>query len=112
MKPLWYLSGPMSNYPEHNFPAFTEACRILRDEYALTVISPHEIPHPEPDGTGSLPHDIYLRRDIVALLNCQGIVMLRGWPESKGACLELSVALQLGMWVSYFDGRLLREMSR
>jgi hypothetical protein len=40
-----------------------------------------------------------LKMDIRALLDCDGIYMLYGWEQSKGARLENHVAIELGMEV-------------
>jgi len=114
----YYLSGPMSGYPDHNFPAFERACVWLRAR-GVVVVSPHEVPHPEPNGPGSLPWDVYLRRDVIQLMRCDGIVLLKGWPESKGAQLEAFAAISLGLEIRYFheetnwaDGDRLIRMGR
>lgn len=109
MEPL-YLSGPMSGLPDFNFPAFTAACASLR-QHGYTVRSPHE-----KDGegqAGDAAYIEYLRADISLLLECRGgIVLLPGWPRSKGATLELSIALGLKMPVWFYrDGGLI-SMSR
>lgn len=92
MTPTYYLAGPMSGYPEFNYPAFTAAAESLREQ-GLTVISPHEL-H---DGDTSQHWTCYLRRDLRALLDCDEIVLLPGWEKSRGACLEVAVAEALMM---------------
>ena len=37
----------------------------------------------------------YLKRDLQYLLTCDSVCLLKGWEESKGARLEVLVALQL-----------------
>jgi nucleoside 2-deoxyribosyltransferase len=90
--PHVYIAGPMTGYPEYNYPAFTEAAAALRAN-GRTVTSPHEL-H---DNDFSRPFDWYLRRDLAALLTCTDIVLLPGWEASRGAHLELDVAIGLGM---------------
>lgn len=106
----WYLSGPMSGLPLHNVPAFDRAARLLRAE-GLTIVSPHE---QDGEGDPATPWHHYLRRDLRLLVDCDGIILLPGWPASKGARLELHVALELGMAVRYFaaDARGLVAMER
>ena len=43
----------------------------------------------------------YMRGDIELLLSCDGIYMLKGWEESKGAKLEYEIATALKMKVLY-----------
>lgn len=85
----------MTGYPEFNYPAFEDAARRLR-ALGFDVVSPHEV-NP-PDG---IEHawEWYLRRDIVALMECDGIVVLPGWEASKGARVETDLGGVLGMSV-------------
>lgn len=104
---VYYISGPMAGYPENNFPAF-EAAQAWCVEAGLTVLSPHTIAHPE----GSEWAD-FLRRDIEQMLaHCNALILLRGWPQSKGARLELATALALDWPVLYFTGDRLIDMNR
>lgn len=89
-----YLAGPMSGLPEHNYPAFTAACKTLRQQ-GYNIVSPHE-ETPCQDHANPLPWTHYLRRDLRTLLDCDAIAMLPGYSGSKGAQLELTVALALG----------------
>ena len=89
-----YLSGPMSGYPQENRPTFATAAAWLRQR-GHDVVSPAEI---VPTDAGATWEDC-LRMDIAALITCEAIVLMRGWPQSKGARLELSEALALGMHV-------------
>ena len=96
---MLYLSGPMSGYPDYNFPAFETAARALR-ELGHVIVSPHE-------GENSLKEGWewadYLKRDLQMLVSCRGIVLMQGWHKSRGARLELHVALELGFEVHYLE---------
>jgi hypothetical protein len=88
-----YIAGPMSGYPDFNFPAFHAAAKALRAE-GYTVVSPAEIaPEHGRDWT------YYMRKDLAEMLKCDTIYLLRGWSLSKGALLEKHVAEALGMRV-------------
>lgn len=91
-----YISGPMTGYPEFNYPAFAKAAAYWRS-CGFEVVSPAEL-NPS---TGGQWAD-YLRADLKALLTCDAIAMLAGWETSRGALLELYVARALGMEV--WDG--------
>lgn len=93
-----YLSGPMSGYPLHNFPAFHEASAILRGMFGVDLLSPHEIEHSGSD----LTREEYLRKDLQQMLSleCGNIIMMGDWLKSWGACFELNVAAKLG-WGIY-----------
>lgn len=86
-----YISGPMSNMPEHNFPAFNAEAARLRD-LGYDVVNPVDV-NPDP---GTTWHEC-LRRDLQALLTCDTIALLPGWQSSQGAHLEMHVAHRVGM---------------
>ena len=92
-----YLRGPMTGLPDLNFPAFFAAAAALRAA-GIHVINPAE------DGKPGLEWHEYLRQDIRDLIDCQAIHMLQGWQASKGARLELHIAKQLGMTVTFEYG--------
>ena len=50
-----------------------------------------------------------MRRDIAALMDCDGIMMLPGWEKSRGALIEHWVALELKMPVYSLATMLLSE---
>lgn len=97
-----YIAGPMTGYPEWNYPAFTEAAAALR-ALGHDVVSPHEL-H---DDDMTRPFDWYLRRDLKALCDCTAIALLDGWVKSRGANLEYGVAQALDFTIyRYSDGKL------
>lgn len=96
-----YLAGPMSSYPDFNFPAFRAATARLRGS-GYDVRSPHEWDEAEHGGRApsereAKPWSYYLRRDLALLIECEAVAVLPGWRESKGASLEVHVAQSLGM---------------
>lgn len=100
-----YLSGPMTGLPEHNFPAFDQATEVLVDT-GFTVISPADLDREfgyegEYEPT-KLEVESMLRRDIEALLECDGIVLLNGWLKSEGARMEVTVAGSLNLDIYYY----------
>lgn len=102
-----YVAGPMTGYPDLNFPAFHVKAAELRAA-GHVVINPAEIN----GGADELvacanmtPAELQahwlacMRKDITALCTCDGIAMLDGWTRSKGATLEHHVAKSLGLLV-------------
>ncbi len=85
-----YVSGPMTGYPECNYPAFNEAARRLRAE-GFVVDNPAEV------GAEGGKYADLLRKDIRLLLDCDGVALLPGWSESRGAKTEVHVAETLGL---------------
>jgi hypothetical protein len=88
-----YLSGPMTGIPLFNFPAFHAAAAELRAK-GYDVVNPAELDEADEK---QMEWSDYLRRDIAQLVTCQGIAMLPGWENSKGAQLERHIADALGM---------------
>lgn len=86
-----YIAGPMTGLPEYNFPAFHAAAAHLRG-MGHEVVNPAELPAPD-DPTW--PN--YMRGALRAMLTCEAVVLLPGWPRSNGARLERMVADRLGM---------------
>lgn len=89
-----YIAGPMSGYPEFNYPAFREAETALIEK-GYHAISPVRAGDLNSDGTALYDHAWYLRRDLRLLLDAEGIAMLPGWENSQGAVLEHTVAVAL-----------------
>lgn len=109
-----YIAGPMSPYAfgleetpddwDWNHPAFNHIAEIYRAA-GHTVINPAELDADAGDA-GKHAWDFYLRRDIKVLADCDHIVMLPGWENSKGAKLEHHIAVELGMEVTYTEAAL------
>ena len=87
-----YLAGPMSGYAEHNFPEFNRVAALLRGE-GYEVFNPAE----NADDGVRRPRSFYMRRDIPALMDCDAIAVLPDWQQSRGACLEIWIAIDLDM---------------
>lgn len=99
-----YISGPMTGYPDNNFPAFNEYAALLREQ-GHEVVNPAEInvglvepEHGTPEWQAF--YQACLRADIKELCGCNEIHLLPGWENSNGAHLELYIAHRLGLTVS------------
>ncbi|HEF4732723.1 MULTISPECIES: DUF4406 domain-containing protein [Burkholderia cepacia complex] len=86
-----YLAGPMTGYPELNFPSFHAEAKRLR-ALGFEVVNPAEI-----NADMSMPWRECMKADIRELLTCDGVAMLDGWEQSKGARLEHHIALALSL---------------
>jgi hypothetical protein len=108
---IFYLSGPMAGYPDLNFQAFEKAAHTLRVS-GLHIVSPHELKLPGEPDPGKEGLD-YLANDFAVMSSaCQGIILLKGWPRSRGACAELDIALALKWPVYYYDEFQLIDMNK
>jgi len=90
-----YVAGPMTGYPDLNFPLFQAVAadlRLLGNE----VVNPAELNSDPSKGW----HDC-MRVDIRELVTCDAILMLPGWEKSKGATLERHIATALELRVEY-----------
>lgn len=100
-----YLSGPMTGYPEYNYPAFRHAATWLRTVAGWEIESPHENPPPDnPDQyDDEATWQYYMELCQKQVERCESIVLLEGWPESRGARQELEWALARGMNVIFLE---------
>lgn len=103
MEEYWYLAGPMTGLPEHNYPAFAAAKADL-ESIGFKILSPHEIDFKEtPETRGTKHYSVYLREGFKLLLRCQGIILLPDWTMSRGAMAEFYLAHSLGMAAMQYD---------
>ena len=86
-----YLCGPMTGMPLLNYPAFNELASELR-AHGLEVMNPAENPEPPCRSWKG-----YMRMSLKQIADADLIVVLAGWPASKGATLEISTARGLGV---------------
>ena len=109
-----YLAGAMRGIPEFNFPAFHAAAARLRAEGHM-VFSPAERDIERHGGVdisagnvngceeqAAKAHGfdlrVALREDLAWICeHADGIAMLPGWENSKGATAERAAALALGL---------------
>lgn len=87
-----YLSGPMTGLPSFNYPLFNQQAARLR-ALGHVVANPAEIL----GGDTTQTRSFYLRKDIQDILLCDAVALLPNWERSKGARLEVSLALELGL---------------
>lgn len=81
-----YVAGPMTGYPESNYPEFYRAEDFLVG-LGFEVVNPANF---GPEDGGS--YEDLLRMDLQMLLTCNGVALLEGWWGSVGARNEVQVA--------------------
>ena len=87
-----YLAGPMVGHADRNFPLFHRVARLLRHQ-GYDVFNPAE----NKDGGVQRPRAFYMRLDVPALMESDAVVVLPGWEQSRGANLEVWIAIDLGL---------------
>lgn len=97
-----YLSGPMTGYPQFNYPAFADATKRMR-KAGFTVFTPHEFLT-----NAGTPSQADLRRAFAAYCKficeeAEAVVVLDGWTKSKGATCEVALARNCGIPVVALD---------
>lgn len=109
MPPLrFYIAGPMSGYPGHNFAAFHTMAERLRAA-GFEAICPAEDGDVGEQGEALYPRSWYMLRDLRYVLgpvdgaSVGGVVLLPGWEESRGARCEVAVARECGIPVYTWD---------
>ena len=91
-----YLSGKISGTDlSHTRKRFSDVADKLR---ALG----HEVTNPLCNGLSETdPWEEHIAKDIINLIDCEGIYMLQGWEDSQGARIEHAVAKEIGLKVMY-----------
>jgi hypothetical protein len=97
-----YLAGPMTGYEHYNYPAFHRATAKLRTE-GFYVFNPAEIAE-DYGGTEAFDaRQAFAEYTRIICEEADGIVMLPGWEESKGANIEHGLAKMLGLEITYLE---------
>lgn len=91
-----YLSGQISgtelSYTRKRFGDVADTLHALG----------HEVTNPLCNGLSETdPWEEHIAKDIINLIDCEGIYMLQGWEDSQGARIEHAVAKELGKAVFY-----------
>lgn len=101
-----YIAGPMSGIEHHNYPAFADAACVLR-EMGYEVLSPHEIDLAYPGRAVSNDPKTewlwYMGKCIPMVFKADFLVLLEGWENSQGACIERAIAQERGIRVMMYE---------
>ncbi len=106
-----YIAGPMRGIENYNFPLFKKVAKKLRKN-GWFVVSPAEMDEALGlDQTHELrAFSEYMQRDLSAVCDCDGIVLLPGWETSKGARLEAMVAVEVDKHIFVWEDESLRTI--
>ena len=89
-----YIAGPMTGLPGFNYAAFNEAEVCLRD-CGHEVENPARNPAPE----GGDWRD-YMRQALRQMVGCDAVALLPDWQASRGAQIEMRLAIDLDLPVA------------
>lgn len=94
-----YIAGPMTGYENYNFDEFNRVSKILSG-------MGHEVYNPATsfEGRQDLPYDLYLRHALSMVTMVEGVVLLTGWGDSKGALTEVHAALSCELNLFFLYG--------
>lgn len=96
MTEIIYISGPISSGPagdDHSKAAFQAAVTDLKE----LGYEDHQIINPRGEEKGTRSSTEMLHIALAKLIECDKAVFLDNWEYSYGACLEMTIALCLGM---------------
>lgn len=109
MRTRVYIAGPIFGRPNNNIEAFARVEDRLRQE-GFAPVNPHYVapwrhggscPVGRPGAEGEHTAPCYMRADLIALLQCDGIYLMEGWEQSQGARVEYLVARTAGLAIRY-----------
>jgi len=89
-----YVSGPIKDTPGFE-EKFANVANYLRELEGHEVVNPCELGEP------GFTYEEFMRVDLIALLSCDVIYMLKGWENSSGARCEHLVAAMCGLEIRY-----------
>jgi nucleoside 2-deoxyribosyltransferase len=104
----WYLAGPMTGFHDHNYPEFAKWSADLRRR-GFDIVSPHELNAGEEALVHTNDEEVAaarlrcMRKDLQAMIDCDGIILLPGWQRSQGAVDEFECARRLGLEILFLD---------
>lgn len=102
-----YLSGPMTN--RQNYREEFSAWEMVMHEWGYEVFNPVYLSDYLIAKNGLTSEtawdkkyrNLFLKEDVRSMLECDEVLMLPDWKNSKGAKLEHKVAKMLGMPINY-----------
>jgi hypothetical protein len=91
-----YISGRITGQPDF-IERFAKAEKHLKAR-GFEVMNPATLPHDHGRSWGE-----YMADCLKELLSCDGVYMLKGWKNSRGARIEKQLAQDLGFKLIYFE---------
>jgi len=101
--PRCYLAGPMSGYPDNNYPAFFAEEKVLQKK-GYEVLNPAA--NDDPPGKTWRG---YMEKAVSQLITCDHIHLMEGWSKSKGGVTEYNLAKSLGLEITFQNEKAANE---
>lgn len=92
-----YISGKITGVPLEESNIKFGLIEFLLNKAGHVAVNPMKLNHSHDQAWES-----FMKVDIAELMTCDAIYMLKDWHESKGACIEHTLATYLGISV-YFE---------
>jgi hypothetical protein len=90
----YYISGAISKLPVDQWMFnFKYAKKLLLDN-GVETITPLDL---NPAGEKEQSWQFYMKRDLKAIFDCNGLILLDNWKKSKGAKIERLICKKLGI---------------
>lgn len=102
-----YIAGPMSGLPDFNYPAFFAAEKALR-EAGYQPINPAR----SEGRDGCKTWQDYMRAALRDVADADGVALLPGWHNSRGAAAERVIAERIDLDVRTLDEWLTKEEAK
>ena len=90
-----YISGKISEIENEAPELFAKSEKELQAK-GIETVNPMTLNHQHDKSWHS-----YMKEDVKALCECDIIYMLSNWTDSKGAIIEHTIAMYLGLKVQY-----------
>lgn len=98
-RPTIYIAGKITGLPELEAQEnFDHAERKLQ-ELGYDTFNPFK--HAKDTGIETHSWERIMKSCIANMMTCDGVLMLHNWQDSKGACLERTIAISLNMPITY-----------
>lgn len=112
-----YISGPITGMPNGNKEAFFEMEEQLLAVGYTQIINPRKLDTPQEFKDGKMEiaelWKIMMKQSVKDMMDCNSVVFLDGWENSRGAKIEFELAKEVGMkcvevdlgFRSYYNGK-------
>jgi hypothetical protein len=91
-----YIIGKITGLDQSVYEQNFKTASLVVEELDYHAVNPVELEH-DHDKTW----ESYMKAGIIEMMKCQAVYVQSNWKESKGATIEVELALSLGMKVIY-----------